>query len=247
MARLFADTSKVSELKKLIDLGIFEGVTTNPLIVAMEAGDAEPKTYYEKLVREFPDLPISIQLLDEPLENLLAQARAYAAIAPNIVIKVPMFGDGRGVTVLSRLLKEGIKVNVTGLMSAEQLMLTLMTGNAPSYVSLFFNRIKDGGGNPEKEIENARKLIDKLGLPSEIIVGSIRKTEDVREGLMAGGHIITVTPKVIWQMVQHDQSDKFIKQSQEAWEKMISSKPKVNGEAKIHPSKPKPSRERATT
>lgn len=247
MGKLFADTSKVSELKKLIELGIFQGVTTNPLIVASEAGDAEPKTYYEKLVREFPDLPISIQLLDEPLENLLEQARAYATIAPNIVIKVPMFGDGRGVTILSKLLKEGIKVNVTGLMSAEQLLLTLMTGNAPSYVSLFFNRIKDGGGSPQKEIENARKLIDKLGLPTEIIVGSIRKTEDVREGLMAGGHIVTVTPKVIWAMVQHPQSDKFIQQSQEAWEKLIKAKPKANGEAKIHLPKPKPARERVTT
>ena len=95
MGKLFADTSKVSELKKLVELGIFKGVTTNPLIVAMEAGDADPKTYYEKLVGEFPDLPISIQLLDEPLDSLLEQARAYASIAPNIVIKVPMFGDGR--------------------------------------------------------------------------------------------------------------------------------------------------------
>lgn len=246
MARLFADTSRVSELKKLIDLGIFQGVTTNPLIVASEAGEADPKTYYEKLVREFPDLPISIQLLDEPLEELLIQARVYAAIALNIVIKVPMFGDGRGISLLSQLTKEGIKVNVTGMMTAQQLLLTLMANPGPTYVSLFFNRIKDGGGNPQKEIENARELIDKLGSSAEIIVGSIRKPEDVREAMIAGGHIVTVTPKVIWQMVEHPESDRFIHQSQEAWEKMISLKPKTNGEAKRHLPKTKPVRERIT-
>lgn len=238
MGILFADTSKVSELKKLLELGIFHGVTTNPLIVASEAGERDPKTYYEKLVKEFPELPISIQLLDEPVEKLLDQARMYASINPNVVIKVPMFGDGRGLILLTKLTGEGIRVNVTGMMTAEQLLLTLMS--KPSYVSLFFNRIKDGGGNPQKEIENARTLIEKLGSDAEILVGSIRKPEDVREAMIAGGHIITVTPKVFWEMVQHEQSDKFIQQSQEAWEKLIHAKPKSNGEAKTHLPKSKP-------
>lgn len=233
MGKLFADTSKVSELKKLLELGIFHGVTTNPLIVASEAGEGDPKTYYEKLVKEFPDLPVSIQLLDEPIENLLEQARIYASISPNVVIKVPMFGDGKGINLLSKLTREGIKVNVTGMMTAEQLLLTLMVDPGPSYVSLFFNRIKDGGGNPQKEISHSRELIEKLGSSAEIIVGSIRKPDDVREAMIAGGHIVTVTPKIIWEAVQHPKSDEFIRQSQEAWENLIKVKPKSNGEAKI--------------
>ena len=231
MAKLFADTSKVSELKKLLELGIFQGVTTNPLIVASEAGDSDPKIYFEKLVKEFPDLPISIQLLDESVETLLEQARMYASIASNVFIKVPMFSDGRGIRLLTILTGEGIKVNVTGMMTAEQILLTLMS--KPSYVSLFFNRIRDGGGNPQKEIENARNLIEKLGSDAEIIVGSIRKPDDVREAMMAGGHIITVTPKVFWEMVAHPKSDEFIRQSQEAWENLLKATPKTNGEVRL--------------
>lgn len=223
LPKIFADSSKISEIEQLVNLGIIEGITTNPLIVAKEAGKSDPVDYYRKIAEKFPDLPVSIQLLDNDLQTLLEQAHAFVSIAPNIVIKVPMFADGRGLSVLSVLAAEGIKTNVTGLMTKEQVQLALVAakGQGPSYVSLFFNRIKDGGGNPELEIQKSKELIEKVGAPSEIITGSIRKAEDVFQAAFSGSHIVTVTPKVIWEMIEHPKSVEFINQSQEAWDSFM--------------------------
>lgn len=226
--KLYADTSKIAELEQLFELGIFSGITTNPIIVAKEAGNSEPRTYYEELAKRFPGLPISIQLLDRDIPTLIQEAKSLASISPDIVIKVPMFGDGRGLAVLSVLMKEKINTNVTALMKAEQLMLALLAGsrkneqNGPTYVSLFFNRIKDAGGNPNFEIGRSRDFIDKLSFRSKIITGSIRRGEDVYEAAIAGSHIVTVTPKVIWSMIKHQKSDEFIAESENAWNSFVS-------------------------
>lgn len=226
LPKLFADTSRISEIEKLLEFGFICGITTNPVIVANEAKSIEPNGYYKDLAKRFPDLPISIQLLDEDVPTLVKQAHTYTTISPNIVIKVPMFGDGRGLTAVSQLVKDDIRVNVTALMNAEQALLVLMAGNGkgPAYLSLFFNRIKDGGGNPQNEIKRSRALVDGLGSNSEIITGSIRRGSDVYEAVVAGTHIVTVQPKVIWEMVHHDKSVEFINQSQEAWENLTKDK-----------------------
>lgn len=239
LPKIFADSSKISEIEQLIQLGIIHGITTNPLIVAKEAGNSEPINYYRKLVEEFPELPISIQLLDHDLETLLEEARSFASISPNIVIKVPMFSNGRGLALISQLSSEGIKTNVTGLMKAEQLFLSLLAGKSkgPHYVSLFFNRIKDGGGDPKFEIQRSRKLLDQLSHQAEIIVGSIRQGSDVFEAALAGGNIVTVTPKVIWEMVEHIKTTEFINQCQQSWDELIKSqKIKKPENGKIHPA-----------
>lgn len=225
LPKLFADTSKIAEIEKLLDLGIIHGITTNPVIVANEAGTVEPDEYYKELAKRFPNVPISIQLLDGDVPTLIQQAHRYSSFSANMVIKVPMFGDGRGLVVISRLVNDDIKVNVTALMNAEQLFLALLAGNSkgPAYLSLFFNRIKDGGGIPQQEIRKSRVLLEAVGSKSEILTGSIRHPSDVYEAVLAGTHIVTVTPKVLWQMVEHQQSVKFIQQSQESWNKLTIS------------------------
>lgn len=222
--QFFADTSSITEINSLMKLGIFSGITTNPLIVAKEAGRINPMEYYQQLAKTYPDVPISIQLLDGREENLLEEAHKFAAIASNIVVKVPMFGDGRGVSVAAKLSKEGIRTNVTALMDADQLTAVILTN--PTYLSLFFNRIKDGQGDPIKEIENSRKLIDAIGSSSKIITGSIRMPSDIREALVAGSHIVTIPPARIKEMIGHPQSELFIKNAQSAWDEFISSQGK---------------------
>jgi len=224
---LFADTSDIKEIKQLMELGIFDGITTNPIIVAEQAGKNEPAKQYQKIIDEFPDYPVSIQLLDNDVPTLIQQGKDYAAISPNVVIKVPMFGNGKGLTVIRGLMDEGININVTAMMSAEQALLATMAGrtedkNGPAYLSLFFNRIKDGGGNPMVEIEETRRLIDNYNLDSRIIAGSIRKPSDVYDAIIAGTHIVTVPPKIVWEMIKDQQSEKFIDQAQSAWEKLTS-------------------------
>lgn len=217
--KLFADTSKIPEITRMVDTGTVYGVTTNPLIVTAEAKGESPDGYYQEVVRKFPQLPVSIQLLDANTDTLLSQARNYAKLGSNVVVKVPMFPDERGLHLVNKLLAEGIKVNVTALMTTEQLALALISGRGsqmkgPNYLSLFFNRIRDGGGSPTLEIERSRILLQRCGAGSEIIAGSIRSGQDVTDAFLAGAHIVTVTPKVFWSMVDHAKSREFIDQCQ---------------------------------
>lgn len=235
----FADSSDISEIEKLVKLNLISGITTNPVIVAKDANGSDPINSYKRLALRFQEFPISIQLLDEPEEKLLQHAREFATIAPNIVVKIPMFGDGRGLKILPALLAEGMNVNVTGLMSAEQALTILKAGEekGPVYVSLFFNRIRDGGADPVKEINKTRNLIETFNFPTKIITGSIRKPEDVYDAVLAGTHIVTIPPPVFWAMINHPKSVEFIEQSQSAWNELLKLQKTGNGE--VRPRKTK--------
>ena len=124
--KIFADTSKISEIERLQELGLIHGITTNSGIVAKEAGGAEPFTYYRELAKRFPELPLSIQLTSKNIEDLRDEAKRYVDISPRVVVKVPMYTDGRGLTLIRDLSEAGIPINVTALMSKEQVLLALM-------------------------------------------------------------------------------------------------------------------------
>lgn len=247
--KIFADTSLADEIKKLMELELIDGITTNPIIVAKQIGNEEPESYYKRLTETFPGMPLSIQLLDNRERNkrvdiLVKEGLDFAKISPDIVIKVPMLGDGRGLAVLAHLSREGIKTNITALMKKEQLLLALLVGRKagkePAYVSLFFNRIRDraikpgekpsfdakihGSGNPSIEIRKSRSLIDMLGVNSQIIVGSIRSGDDVFEAVIAGTHIVTIQPEIIEQMIRHNKSDEFSVDSTRDFEKATTPK-----------------------
>lgn len=222
MPQIFLDTANITDIDNLMSWGIFSGITTNPLIFR-EVNDVDPINYYQKLAEKYP-VPLSIQLLEGNTQTLIEQGRIFASLGSNVVIKVPMFEDGRGIAVLTQLAKENINVNMTGLMNADQVLLCLLSSPNPSYVSLFFNRIRDAGGDPLKEISITKQLIDKLGSNTKIIVGSIRKGADVCEAIIAGADIVTVTPKIILSMTEHHKSVEFINQSQEAWREVMKNR-----------------------
>ena len=235
LPEFFADTSDVSEIEKLVKLNLISGITTNPVIVAKDSNGSDPYLGYKRLVARFPEYPVSIQLLDEPAEKLLEHAKEFSKISSNIVIKIPMFGDGRAVEILPALIRDGVNINVTGLMSTEQVLAILKAGNGkgPVYVSLFFNRIRDGGSNPIEEITKTRALINKFESRTRIITGSIRKPDDVFDAVIAGTHIVTITPLVFWAMINHPKSVEFINQSQTAWEELLKLQKDVNGEIHV--------------
>ena len=221
MAELFLDTANLDDIKTLMAWGIFTGITTNPVIFN-NTSNSNSFEHYQKLLKSYP-IPISIQLPDDKIEKLLELARQFASYGPNAVVKVPMFPDGKGIIIASILGKENIKVNITGVMSAEQFLLPLLANPSPTYISLFFNRIRDSGGDPEKEIAKARQLIEKQNLKTKIIVGSIRKSVDVSDAVAAGAHIVTVTPKILFSMVEHPKSVEFIALSQTAWDQVFKN------------------------
>lgn len=128
--------------------------------------------------------------------------------------------------LIHRLTSEGVPTNVTALMSKEQVLLAILAakGNSPSYVSLLFNRIIDGYSQPEEEIRKSRTLLDSMEARTQIIIGSIRKGEDVYRAMMAGAPIVTVTPKVVWEMVNHPQTERFIKEQEQSHNDYMSSR-----------------------
>ena len=115
----------------------------------------------------------------------------------------------------SKLHKEKIKTNVTCLITANQVMLAALSG--ATYASIFYCRVRDAGGDPVKVILDSKRILEESGLKTKIIVGSIRKPEDVAEAAAAGAHIITITPKVLLQMPFHQKTEDTIKEFDQAW------------------------------
>lgn len=221
--KLFADTSSISDIAKLLRAGLVDGITTNPVIVAQNAGNEDPLKYYQKLLQEFPDKAVSIQLLDDNVDNMVEQGILFSELGPNVVVKVPFLPDLVALEVAKRLHEKKIKTNITALMKSDQAILSMkaLSPIGPAYVSLFFNRIRRRG-DPLLEINKTREFIDKFSFQTEIISGSIHSGDDVYDAWFAGSHIVTATPKVIYSMEEDDRTIEFINQSRQAWNNIVS-------------------------
>lgn len=213
---IFIDTASVKEIKEFLPWGVISGVTTNQKIFSCEKGINFKDRVQEIL--SVIDAPLSIEVTktNESDEALVAEAKEYSGWNPkNIVIKVPMWGNGRGLVLASKLHKQKIKTNVTCLITTNQVVLASLAG--ATYASIFYCRVRDAGGDPVKVVQDSKRIIEESGLQTKIIVGSIRKPEDVAEAAAAGAHIITITPKVLLQMPFHQKTEDTIKEFDQAW------------------------------
>ena len=212
---IFLDTASIEEIKAVLPWGIISGVTTNQKIFSREKG-----INFKQRVQEILSLvngPLSIELTKTSGtdEELVEEAQEYASWSPNIVIKVPMWGDGRGLRIARKLKELDIKTNMTCMMTTNQVLLATKVG--ATYASIFFNRVKDSGGDPMKVIRESRQIIDKGGFETKIIAGSIRRPSDVTEAAIAGAHIITIPYKIIVQMPWHWKTEETIKEFDRYW------------------------------
>lgn len=217
--QIFLDTASLDEIKRYLQWGIGDGVTTNQKIFLMEKGCS-----FEQRIRDICELvkgPVSVETTSHDYDELVKEGRYYSSLSPNVVVKVAMYKDGTGLRVVSKLAAEGIRTNVTALMTAGQALLAAKAG--ATYVSLFFRRIQDAGGNPEEEIKFCADFLAKGNLPSEIIAGSIREPRDVVLAAAAGAHVVTVPPKVLEQMPYHSKTEETILEFDRAWEEFRAS------------------------
>jgi transaldolase len=214
--KIFLDTASVKEIREIQPWGIISGVTTNQKIFLAEKGVNFKDRVLEIL--SLVDGPISVELTKTACsdDELIEEAKEYSHWNPkNIVIKVPMFGNGRGLRIVSRLRKEKIKTNMTCMITTNQVMLAAKAG--ATYASIFFNRVRDCGIDPVRVIQESRRIIEEGHFTSKIIVGSIRKPEDVNEAAVAGAHIITIPYKILVQMPFHQKTEDTIKEFDQAW------------------------------
>jgi transaldolase len=213
---IFIDTASIKEIKDFLPWGIITGVTTNQKIFSCEKGINFKDRVQEILSAIDAPLSIEVTKTNESDEAIVAEAKEYASWNPkSIVIKIPMWANGRGVVLATKLHKEKIKTNITCLITTNQVTLAALTG--ATYASIFFCRVRDAGGDPVKVIQDSKRIIAQSNSPTKIIAGSIRKPEDVAEAAAAGADIITITPKVLAQMPFHQKTEDTIKEFDQAW------------------------------
>lgn len=208
--KLFIDTANVEEIRRINELGVICGVTTNPSLIAKEGKD------FKGVIREITtivDGPISAEVVADDANGMVAEARELAKIHENIVIKIPITEEGlKAVNVLS---KEGIKTNVTLIFSPAQALLAAKAG--ATFVSPFIGRLDDISDNGMGIIEDISTIFEMHGIKTEIIAASVRGPQDVTDSAKNGAHIATVPYKVLLQMLKHPLTDIGIQRFMDDW------------------------------
>lgn len=216
---IFLDTANTDEIKEILEWGIIKGVTTNQKIFLKEKGCnfEEQSKIILKMVEPYP---VSLEGPNQ-LDELLKTASEYNQWGSNVVIKVPMLPNGDGVKAAYMLEEQGIKTNVTAMMNLNQAFLAINAG--ASYASLFFNRIRDSGGDPVEIVKQARAAIDEGGYKTKLIIGSIRNPDNVAEIITTNAHVITIPYKILKQMPNHERTVSTLEEFDKAWEEFKSA------------------------
>jgi transaldolase len=217
--KFFIDTASVRTIKNAFETGVVEGVTTNPSLLSKE-----PKDHFIKhikrivaLCKENNQVPLSVEVFAEEPEEMLTQALQIIKELDysNLNIKIP--AGYEELKLVRKLAQRKINVNYTCCFTATQLQTAATAG--ARYVSLFYNRLLDCGGDPLKVLEQTRKFIDDKDLNCEIIAGSIRTPQNVSDAWGAGAHIVTASGGILAKMMQHPQTtvsvDGFLKDFRE--------------------------------
>lgn len=210
--KFFLDTADVEEIRKGAELGMCDGVTTNPSLI-MKAGK-DHKTVIQQIAK-IVDGPVSVEGVAETAGEMVKEAEEFSKWAPNVVIKIPMTKEGmKAVRLLSA---KGIKTNVTLVFSASQALLAAKAG--ATFVSPFVGRLDDISEDGMALIRDVVEIYNNYAFETEVIVASIRHPVHVIESALAGAHIATVPAAVLEKLWHHPLTDKGIKTFKEHHEK----------------------------
>jgi transaldolase len=211
--KFFIDTANLEQIREMQDLGIIDGVTTNPTLLAKEGADPIEQL---KQICQIVDGPVSAEVVGLKTDEMVREARELAKLAPNIVIKIPMTKDG--IKAVKILEPEGIKTNVTLVFSQNQVLIAAKAG--ASYISPFIGRLMDNGQNEIDMLWESMEIIRAYEFESEIIVASVRNTRHVVEAAKMGAHIATIPFAVLDKMFKHPNTDKGLEDFLADWEKL---------------------------
>jgi len=211
--KFFIDTANIGEIRKAWDLGVIDGVTTNPSLISKEGRD--PVT----LLREICGVvkgPVSAEAVSMTADEMVPEAQSLSKIHKNIVIKIPMTGEG--LKAVKRLSGKGIKTNVTLIFSPSQALLAAKAG--ATYVSPFVGRLDDISHVGMGIVSEIMEIYENYLFKTEIIVASIRNPLHVVEAARMGAHIATIPYSVIIQLIKHPLTDAGIEKFLKDWEKV---------------------------
>jgi transaldolase len=211
--KIFIDTANVKEIIEAVSLGIIDGVTTNPSLIAKEN---RPALAILKEICSIVDGPVSAEVIALKSKAMIEEARGLAKIAPNIVVKIPLVLEGlKAVKVLSA---EGIKTNVTLCFSPTQALLAAKAG--ADFVSPFIGRLDDISQVGMNLIVDIRKIYSNYGFKTEIIVASVRNPTHVLDAALIGADIATIPFPVIAQLIKHPLTDIGVQRFLEDYKKI---------------------------
>ena len=212
--KFFLDTANVDQIKRINDLGLCDGVTTNPSLINKEGRD------FKEVVTEIASIvdgPISAEVTHYDYEGMVKEAREIAKWADNIVVKIPMTEDG--LKAINTLSKEGIKTNCTLIFSVSQGLMAAKAG--ATYISPFIGRIDDMGEDGMRLIYDLKTVLDNYGLETEIIAASIRTNKHLEESALAGAHIATIPGTLFEKMWTHPLTTQGIESFKKDWDSFI--------------------------
>ena len=203
--KIFIDSADIDEIKDAASMGVIDGVTTNPSLVAKTG-----RTLQEVIgdICEVVDGPISAEVIATDTAGIIAEGKVLAAMHPNIVVKVPLIADG--IRAVRALTDEGIKTNVTLCFSAPQALLSTKAG--ASYISPFLGRIDDIGGDGLELIDQIMTIYDNYDYTTQVLAASIRHPLHLIRCAQLGAHVATIPYKVILQLLEHPLTDRGLTQ-----------------------------------
>ena len=208
---IFIDSANVTEIKKWLDMGVIDGVTTNPSIMFND-GIYNLEDGVKRIAALVHPLPVSVEVTTNDLNEMMEQAQIFAAWSPNILIKIPQINQD-GIPcygVIKELESSGIHVNATAAMSLGQVILAAKA--QATYISVFIGRVADEGGNAAEVIRNAAEWLNMWKYKGKLLIGSIRSVGDILSAATAGAHIITIPPQFLTKMADHKYTRDTVKQ-----------------------------------
>ena len=210
--KFFIDTANIDEIKKANELGMVDGVTTNPSLVAKEGRE------FKGLIKEICDIvdgPVSAEVVSLDAEGMVKEARELANLADNIVVKIPMLEEG--LKAVKTLAQEEINTNVTLCFSPIQALMAAKAGAA--YISPFVGRLDDISQIGMELVEQIITIYDNYGFETEVIVASVRNPIHVLDAALMGADIATIPFKVIQQLTKHPLTDIGVEKFLADWKK----------------------------
>lgn len=211
--KLFLDTANLEEIRQVRDWGLLDGVTTNPSHVAKTG--ARPAELYPEICR-IVEGPVSLEAVGLEADSIVKEARSLAAIADNVVVKIPIMKEG--LIAVKRLTAEGIRTNVTTTFSALQALLAAKAG--ATYVSPFVGRLDYVGHRGMEVAEQIRTIYDNYGFQTQIIIAAVRHPLHVLDAALIGADICTLYFEFLKMLYQHPMTDVSIEAFLKDWEKV---------------------------
>lgn len=211
--KIFLDTASIESINKFVDMGIVDGITTNPTLISREKG------HPEDIMREIVKIvngPVNLEVVATKTEEMVEEGLRLRKFGENVIVKVPMTADG--LRAVRKLGEKKIRTNVTLIFSSNQALLAAKAG--ASYVSPFIGRLDDAGQEGMTVIKEIVQIFSNYGYPSEVLVASVRHPIHVIEAGKLGAHIVTLPPDILSKMLTHPLTDKGLSLFLSDWEKV---------------------------